>query len=76
MDPKMPGMDLDDAKANEAHAVQDMTPGHHDAHNAHLFMTTMRSQSSEDTERAKEIVAKLRAGIEKYNDYRVALFDV
>src|SRR6266481_6845431 len=30
---KMSGMDLDDAKASEAHAVHDMRRGHMDAHN-------------------------------------------
>lgn len=73
MDPNMPGMDMDDAKASEAHAVQDMTPGHHDAHSAHMHMTAMRPQTPEDTQRATEIVAQLRAGIEKYQDYHVAL---
>jgi hypothetical protein len=52
MDPKMPGMDMDDAKANEAHAVQDMTPGQH-AHNAHMHMTAPRPETSEDAARAK-----------------------
>ena len=33
---KMSGMDMDDAKANEAHAVHDMTPGLMDAHNLHM----------------------------------------
>jgi hypothetical protein len=75
MDPSMPGMDMDDAKANEAHAVHDMTPGHHDRHNPHMHMTAMRPQTPEDTQRATEIVAQLRAGIEKYKDYNVALND-
>jgi hypothetical protein len=74
MDPKMPGMDMDDAKANEAHAVQDMTPGQH-AHNAHMHMTAPRPQTAEDAARGKEIVDQLRNGIEKYKDYRVALAD-
>ena len=71
----MPGMDMDDAKANEAHAVHDMTPGHVDAHSQHMHMTAMRQQTPEDAARAKEIVAQLRAGIEKYKDYHVALDD-
>jgi len=75
MDPNMPGMDMDDAKANEAHAVHDMTPGHHEAHNLHMFMTSPRPQTSEDAARAKEIVDQLRSGIEKYKDYHVALND-
>ena len=72
-DPNMPGMDMDDATANEAHAVHDMTPGHHDAHNAHMHMTGTRLQTPEDAMRAKEIVDQLRDGIAKYKDYRVAL---
>ncbi len=71
----MPGMEMDDARANEAHAVHDMTPGHHDAHNAHMTMTAMRPQTPEDTARAHEVVAQLRSGIEKYQDYGVALND-
>src|ERR1700720_2274542 len=72
---KMPGMDMDDAKANEAHAVHDMTPGHMDAHNLHMHMTAMRPQTPEDAARANEIVTQLRSGIEKYKDYHVALND-
>ena len=75
MDPNMPGMDMDDAKANEAHAVHDMTPGHHMEHNAHMHMTAMRPETPEDAQRASEIVAQLRGGIEKYKDYHVALHD-
>jgi hypothetical protein len=71
----MPGMDMDDAKANEAHAVHDMTPGHMDAHSLHMHMTAMRPQTPEDAAKAKEIVAQLRSGIEKYKDYHVALND-
>jgi len=69
----MPGMDMDDAKANEAHAVHDMTPGHMDAHSLHMHMTAMRPSNPEDTARAKEIAVQLRSGIEKYKDYHVAL---
>ena len=72
---KMPGMDMDDAKANEAHAVHDMTPGQMDAHNLHMHMTAMRPQTPEDAARANEIVTQLRSGIEKYKDYHVALND-
>ncbi len=70
---KMSGMDMDDAQANEAHAVDDMTRGHMEAHNLHMRMTAMHAQTPEDTARAKEIVTQLRAGIEKYKDYHVAL---
>lgn len=75
-DHKMSGMDMDDAKANEHAAVTDMTPGvHHEHgdHNAHMYMTSTRKQSAEDTQRANEIVEQLRAAIEKYKDYHVAL---
>src|SRR5712691_1461143 len=72
---KMSGMDMDDAKANEAHAVHDMTPGHLDAHSLHMHMTAMRPQTPEDATRAKEIATWLRAGIEKYKDYHAALND-
>ena len=74
MDPNMPGMDMDDAKTNEAHAVHDMTPGEH-AHNAHIHMTSPRPETREDAAHAKEIVEQLRNGIAKYKDYHVALAD-
>ena len=74
MDPNMSRMDMEEAKASEAHAVHDMTPGQH-ARNAHMSMTAARQQTSEDVARAKEIVDQLRDGIAKYNDYRVALAD-
>ena len=70
----MPGMDMSDEKSNEKAAVADMTPGRH-AHGSHMTMTAMRPQTPEDIQRAKEVVEQLRAGIEKYKDYRVALND-
>src|SRR5437660_12676103 len=69
---KMSGMDMDDAKANEAHAVHDMTRGHMDARNLHMRMTAMRPQTPEDTARSNEIVAQHRSGIERYQDYPCA----
>ena len=74
VDPNMPGMDMDDAKTSEAHAVHDMMPGEH-AHNAHMHMTVPRHETPEDASRAKEIADQLRAGIAKYKDYHVALAD-
>src|SRR5260370_1207056 len=71
----MAGMDVGDEHASEKAAVGDMTPGHHDAHSAHMTMTAMRAQTPEDVQRAKEVVAQLRAGMEKYRDYHVALND-
>src|SRR6266849_1087614 len=69
----MPGMSMSDEKASEKAAVEDMTPGHHDAHSQHMTMTAMRPQAGEDLQRANEIVAQLRSGIEKYKDYHAAL---
>jgi len=71
----MPGMDMSDEHANEKAAVHEMTPGHHDAHSLHMTRTAMRTQTPEDVQRANEIVAQLRAGIEKYRDYHAALND-
>jgi len=66
--------DPDDEKASEKAAVEDMTPGHHN-HSLHMRMTAMRPETSEDAQRAQDVVTKLRAGIEKYKDYHVALND-
>src|SRR3981189_3244129 len=55
---KMSHMDMDDAKANEAHAVHDMTPGHMDAHSLHMHMTAMRPQTPEDARKANEILTQ------------------
>jgi len=71
----MPGMYMDDEKTNERAAVQDMTPGHRDAQAHHMFMTSMRTETPEDLQRANEIVTQLRAGIDKYKDYHAALDD-
>ena len=71
----MPGMNMSDEKANERAAVNDMTPGHHEGHSQHMFMTGMRERTPSDVQRAGEIVTQLRAGIEKYKDYHVALND-
>jgi hypothetical protein len=71
----MPGMDMSDEKASEPHAVHDMTPGSMNAHSLHMTMTAARQQTPEDVARAKEVVAELRTGIEKYKDYHVALND-
>lgn len=73
-DPSMPGMDMDDAKANEERAVHDMTPREH-VHNAHMQTTAPRQETPEDAARAREIVDQLRAGIVKYKDYHAALAD-
>src|SRR5260221_3019876 len=73
--PAMPGgsmkTDSSDEKVNETAAVSDMGQMHGSA--AHMHMTEMRPQTASDVARANEIVKELRAGIEKYRDYHVAL---
>jgi hypothetical protein len=68
----MPGMDMSDEQASEQPAVHDMTRSHHE-NNAHMTMTAMRPQAPGDAQLANEVVAQLRAGIEKYKDYHAAL---
>src|SRR5471030_1824771 len=69
----MPGMDMCDDHSAEAAAMHDMSPGGHDPHSLHMYMTEPRPQSPGDVQRSNEIVSQLRAGIEKYRDYHVAL---
>ena len=70
---RMPGMDMSDEKASEHGAVEDMAGMH--GSNPHMYMTASRMQTPDDLQRANEIVKELRAGIERYKDYRVALND-
>jgi hypothetical protein len=68
----MPGMNMDEGKSNEMAAMHDMAHmGHMDS--VHMHMTQPRPQSPGDMQKANEIVKRLRAGIEKYRDYHVAL---
>ena len=69
---KMPGIDMDDAKSSEEDAIHDMAHMHK-GDIPHMHMTAPRQQTAEDVARANEIVKELRAGIEKYKDYHVAL---
>jgi hypothetical protein len=72
----MAGMKMDgDEKASEGAAVEDMSGMHHNMHSLHMYMTTVRPQAAGDTERANQIVKELRAGIDKYKDYHMALSD-
>jgi hypothetical protein len=64
-------MDNVDEKANETAAVSDMGQMH--GASEHLHMTELHRQTAADVARANEIVKELRAGIEKYKDYQVAL---
>lgn len=43
--------------------------------NPHMFMTVLRPKQPGDDERAAQIVETVRAAIEKYKDYHVALAD-
>lgn len=70
MDHSQMQMDADE-KANERAAVTEM--GHMHGGGPHMHMTEMRMQNSADVQRANEIVTQLRAGIDKYKDYHVAL---
>ena len=71
---KMPGMSMDmgDEKSTEAAATHDMAHMHH-GDNPHMHMTSPRPQTAAYAQRANEIVKELRAGMEKYKDYHVAL---
>jgi len=75
MDHSHMNMDADE-KANESaavHAMNQMDMNHVHGGSAHMHMTEMRSQTAADAQRASQIVTQLRAGIEKYRDYHVAL---
>jgi len=69
------GMPDADEQASEKDAMAEMAMGHRHSLNPHLTMTRMRTESPEDVERAKKVVAQLKNGIEKYRDYHAALND-
>jgi hypothetical protein len=71
MAPSM-SMDADDASVGEHNAMIDMQHMHM-GDSPHMHMTKPHPASAEDQKRAAEIVDQLRAGIEKYKDYHVAL---
>ena len=71
MQSQMPRMDMSDEKASEHAAMEDMAGMH--GSNPHMYMTALRQQTPADLQRANEVVAQLRAGIDKYRDYQVAL---
>jgi len=70
----MPQMDADDASSGEHNAMVEMQ-NMHNGDTRHMHMTKLRPANAEDQKRANEIVEKLRAGIERYRDYHVALND-
>jgi len=78
----VPGMDHSklqepdaDEQASEKDAMSEMAMGHMHGSNPHMTMTAMRAQTPGDLQKANEIVAELKGGIEKYRDYHVALND-
>jgi hypothetical protein len=73
MDHRHMNMEDGDERESEKAAVSDMNHMH--GSRPHLHLTAMRRQNAADTERASQIVAELRAGMEKYKDYHVALDD-
>ena len=62
-----------DEHASEKDAMADMAHMH--GANPHMTMTAMGAQSPADVQKANEVVAQLKTGIEKYRDYHVALND-
>lgn len=48
---------------------------HHGHMDAHMHWTPLKPQTSEDQQRATEIVATLQRTLEKYRDYQVAIED-
>jgi hypothetical protein len=71
----MPGMSMDqDSASAERDAMHDMEHMHH-GDTPHMHMTELRPPNADDQKHAQEIVDQLRAGIEKYKDYHVALDD-
>jgi hypothetical protein len=81
----MPGMDHDqidhgqmgtsDEKASEPAAVDAMSSGNMRGMNPHMYMTAKRPVAPGDVQSAQEVVQQLRAAIEKYKDYHLALND-
>ncbi len=63
-----------DDKKVEQGAVNSMRPGHHHM-GPHMKMTEPRPQTPEEVARAEELAKTLRAALEKYKDYRVAIAD-
>jgi len=65
----MPGMDMHDHED-----ISDMGPSMA-AMAGHMYMTPLRPKQPDDLEKAKSVVATVKASIERYKDYRKALLD-
>ena len=65
----MPGMDMHshDDMSSMGPSMAAMT--------GHMYMTPLRSKQPGDLEKAKAVVAEVKATIERYKDYRKALLD-
>jgi hypothetical protein len=89
MDNSMPGMDMDhdmpgmkmgqggDEKDQQTeHGAMDaMSHMHHHQMGPHMYMTKLRTATSQDWTKADEIAGELRESLEKYKDYHAALED-
>src|SRR5580765_3583980 len=65
----MPGMDMHDHEH-----MSDMGPSMA-AMAGHMYMTPLRPKQPDDLEKAKSVVATVKAAIDRYKDYRKALLD-
>ena len=63
------------AETETHHHASEAMAGGHRQHDAHLKTTSRRPQSAADARRADAVVAGLRASLERYKDYRVAIGD-
>ncbi len=70
----MPGMDMSGKGMGDMHDMGDMGPSMA-AMAGHMYMTPMRPEQPGDKEKAKAIVAQVKASIERYKDYKKALAD-
>jgi hypothetical protein len=71
----MPGMDMSGkGTMGDMGDMGDMGPSMA-AMAGHMYMTPMRPEQPGDKERAKAIVAQVKASIERYKDYKKALAD-
>jgi hypothetical protein len=67
----MPGMDMSGMRD-----MGDVGPSMSSmAGNGHMYMTPLRPKQAGDEEKAKAVVGNVKAGIERYKDYRKALAD-
>ena len=65
----MPGMNMHDHED-----MSDMGPSMA-AMSGHMYMTLLRPKQPDDLDKAKTVVATVKASIERYKDYRKALLD-